>query len=99
MNPRAVFIDPPKPLPPWLRDGYLGFCLALLGWHAWWLWRHSWVRGHDSITLVLVALLLNHVAFRYPWPRPVMILLRIAACAWIVLALYLALRLLPSPSE
>jgi hypothetical protein len=83
MNLHATLTDPPKPLDPWLRHGFLVLCLSVLGWHRWWLLHHAGMRGRENIGLVLVALTLNHLAFRYAWPRPVMAGLRIVACAWI----------------
>lgn len=86
MNLRRMLSDPPKPLDPWLRYGFLALCLGLLGWHLCWLVGHSWMRGRENISLVLVALLLNHLAFRFSWPRTVTASLRLAACAWLVFA-------------
>jgi hypothetical protein len=86
MNLRVLLTRPPKPLDPWLRYGFLAFCLILLGWHLRGMSRHSWAPGRENIGLVLVALLLNHLAFRFPWPSPVMAGLRVLACAWILLA-------------
>lgn len=100
MNLRTAFTAPPKPLRPWLRHGYLVFCLILLGWDVVWWSRHGWTRSQDSLSLVLVALPLNHVAFRYDWPPPVRVILRSVACVWIAWVLghwLLQLRpLLPS---
>ncbi len=94
MNLRTLLTNPPKPVDPWLRRGFLLFCLLLLGWHLQWLARHGWPAGHEVISIILVALLLNHLAFRFSWPRKVMIGLRLAACSWLVFGMACTLRLL-----
>ena len=83
MNLRLALTAPPVPINPWLRHGYLWFCLVLLGWHWNRQVRHGWRRDHDIIELILVALLLNHLAFRFCWPRPAIVGLRLVAWAWL----------------
>ncbi|HWA10838.1 MAG TPA: hypothetical protein VG838_15470 [Opitutaceae bacterium] len=82
MNLRIILTAPPRPVAPGRRYGYLAFCLALAGWHLRWLAEHAWTRSHDVITVVIVALVLNHLAFRFRWPKAVAAGLRVTACAW-----------------
>ena len=87
MDLRNALTAPPKPLPTWLRHGYLIICVTLLAWNLGWRSLHGWIGGSENLSLVLVALPLNHVAFRYDWPRPVRVILRCAASVWIALTL------------
>lgn len=78
----------PKPVSPLVRLGFLALCAGLLVGHVAWLGRHPWAFHDDRyriVSLVLVALLLNHLAFRFPWPRLAMVALRIGATLWLLL--------------
>jgi hypothetical protein len=84
---RALLTDPPPPSHPWLRRGFLVFCLGLLLWHQIWRVDHPWIRLRrepDILGLVFVALLLNHLAFRFTWSRAVTAGLRLLACGWLI---------------
>jgi hypothetical protein len=86
---RTLLTDPPKPGHPWLRHGFLLFCVGLLLWHQVWRRDHPWVQARqmpDLMALVFWALLLNHLAFRYRWPSAVTAGLRLLACGWLAFA-------------
>jgi hypothetical protein len=70
------------------RYGMLGVCLGLLGWWAVWLAQLSPAYPYDRYGnfVVGMALLLNHLAFSFRWSRRTTLLLRVAACLWIVLS-------------
>lgn len=87
MDLRNILTAPSKPLPAWLRHGYLIICVILLGWDLGWRSLHGWIGGHENLSRVLVALPLNHLAFRYDWPRPVRVILRCTASVWIAFTL------------
>lgn len=88
MDLPTFLTSPPKPVSPAMRLGFLVLCTGLLVWHVAWLGRHT-VAFHDDrhriVGLVLVALLLNHLAFRFAWPRPATVALRIGATLGLVL--------------
>lgn len=88
MDLPAFLTSAPKPVSPMVRLGFLALCAGLLVGHVAWLGRHSWAfhdDRHRIVALVLVAFLFNHLAFRFAWPRPVTIALRVGATLWLLL--------------
>lgn len=87
MSPPAFLVSPPKPTSRSGRIAFLGLCVGLLLWHVIWIDRHAGAAHEPRVRViggVLVALLLNHLAFRFAWPPRWTMALRVVATLWLV---------------
>lgn len=78
------------------RHGFLALGLCLLACHAAWMARLGWKYEdrHLAQACILLALILNHLAFRFPWPREGRIALRAVAVLWLGATAFLWVRVM-----
>lgn len=93
MNLRSLLTTPPVRSSPVFVYGMLGLCLVLLAVNVSLRMHATAGLGFSAnLNLVIVLMmLLNHVAFHFPWPLRVMVVLRVASMAWAVFGLVYAL--------
>jgi len=74
---------------PYYKYGFLGLILLLLAWQIRWFLNLPPSYPYDKYDgfCMLSALLLNHLAFYFSWPRRIRIALVTAALGWAVLIL------------
>jgi len=76
------FAAPPPPRSAPYKYGFLTIILILTAWRL--LLDQSHPMHHWDSYSVLVALLLNHLAYQFRWPVMMTALLRIVAWEWII---------------
>lgn len=87
----AYFAAPPKPISAVKRHGFLALGLSLLACHvAWIAFRYHGVYAprHRVQLLIIVALIVNHLAFRFPWSQRVTVALRVGAALLIAVTVW-----------
>ena len=72
------------------RYGMLIVILVLLAWQIRWYFTFAHVYNGDpyGTGILVLALLFNHLAFAFNWPRAVAIALWVLAGSWIVFSLF-----------
>lgn len=74
-----AFSEEPKTRSVGFRNGFLAVILVLLA-----LAVLLPSQNHFRRLIFPIMLLLNHLAFQFKWPRPVMIGLRACTCIWLM---------------
>ena len=86
MSIRDHLTKPPWDSTPTYRYGMLAACLLLLAFHIKWqiTLRDGYPYERYSTGVALIMLLLNHLAYCFPWRTSVTVALRMLAWGWLV---------------
>jgi hypothetical protein len=95
MKPKSILTHPPGPLlsHPAYRYGMLVLILCLLGDYVEWYLGLPTDYPYDRYRsgILVLALLVNHLAFSFQWRPAVAAALRVLAMSWVVVGLFYAI--------